>query len=490
LLRSSRVFSIPPPLPKPVGDLSSQAIFTSDTSTLPHPTHQTITTPQSSLAKGDWGFKRPLPLRSTTRTSTPFIRVKAIDTYEHITEFNSSADHALSLQKWQEMGVPLTIPVLSQVKGSYRPSSPRKSVFDSDVDSTTADQSTKEEKRWKFKGPWLAGQTQGDFNTYVATEVRNRKLEFQDFMRVECAKALTHEAKRIATAAGETEEPPPTIEASDVTEEQFTNYVKTLRTERLPLYKLVRSFLDLPPAPQNHLSDSVLDLLTKPIHRGKSVMGTDIMDSPSPYAQHGPPKTHPSAGLAYSRSSAHIYNHPVFGPQKSKPPVKGRVVMPRGAATGSFQAALGVGGFVAELPNSGFRDDFTRKNFRKASVIPGSDRIEPDKAGGSKSYFDPTSARIDPKGRVLLNVELADAEAVAVLEGTTDQIPQSPPMLRGSVLRSTGISSPASGNAASRGYGLDYGLSDRGEGPPRPNYPASLSQEDATKALGALLNEQ
>src|ERR1700710_1203320 len=110
LLRASRIFSIPPPLPRPASDLSSIAIFNSETATLPHPIHLTITTPQTSLARGDWGFKRPLPLRSTTRTSTPLIRVHSIDTYEHITEFGSASDHAINLQKWQEMGVPLTIP--------------------------------------------------------------------------------------------------------------------------------------------------------------------------------------------------------------------------------------------------------------------------------------------------------------------------------------------------------------------------------------------
>src|SRR5271167_5280501 len=112
LLRASRLFSVPPPLPRPAGDLSSTAIFNSDTATLPHPIHLSITTPQSSLARGDWGFKRPLPLRSTTKSSTPVIRVDAIDTFEHITEFASAADHSLSLQKWQEMGVPLSTPSL------------------------------------------------------------------------------------------------------------------------------------------------------------------------------------------------------------------------------------------------------------------------------------------------------------------------------------------------------------------------------------------
>lgn len=398
----------------------------------------------------------------------------------------------MSLQKWQEMGVPLTIPASREKKGEYR-SDLRRSVFDSDLDSTTADQSSKEQNRWKFRGPWLAGQTEGEFNKYVITEIRNRKLEFQEHIRASCAKALTQEAKRIATAAGESEAMPPIIETSDVTEEQLTDYIKALRSERIGLYKLIRSFLDLPPAPLVNLADRVLDFLTTSVQQTQPVKGTDLMESQSPYAESGPPKTHPSAGLAYSRTSQYLYNHPTFGPQKDKPPVKARVVMPRGAATGSFAPAAGVGGFVTELPGSGFRDDFSRRTGRKP-VIPGSERIEPEKVGGSKFYANPTHARIDPKGRVLLKVDLADEDAVAVLEGTTEKIPQAPrtPVAPGSMFKSTGFGSTPVRAGESRGYGLDYGLSDRGEGPPpKPNYPtASPSQDDANKALRDLIDGQ
>ncbi|PMD19070.1 hypothetical protein NA56DRAFT_647504 [Hyaloscypha hepaticicola] len=487
LLRASRVFSIPPPLPRPGADLSSAAIFNSDSATLAHPIHQTITTPQSSLARGDWGFKRPLPLRATTKSSTPFIRVESIDTYEHITEFNSSADHSISLQKWQEMGVPLTIPAIKNGKDTetFR-SDTRRSVFDSDLDSTTADQSTREELRWKFKGPWLAGLNEVTFKTYVTTEVRNRKLEFQDFMRAACAKALTREARRLATEAGESEQAPPTVEASDVTEEQFIEYIKELRTERTTLYKLIRSFLDLPPAPLKDTADRVLDLLTASVQPQRA-KGTDILQSESPYAKTGPPKTHPSAGLAYSRSAQHIYNHPTFGPQRNKKPVKARVIMPKSASTGSFGAALGVGGFVTELPNSGFKDDFLSSRRRK-TIIPGVEKIEPDKVGGSKLYVNPTHARIDPKGRVLLNVESADEDAVAVLEGTTNQIPlpTKAPVAPSNLMRSTALGSNST-SRESRGYGLDQRLNDRREGFPKPKYPASPSQEDATRALMDLM---
>ena len=385
--------------------------------------------------------------------------------------------------------MPLTVPIPR--KGEFN-SDTRRSVFDSELDSTTAGQSSKEEHRWKFDGPWLAGQTEGQFNAYIATEVRKRKLEFQEYIRSACAKALTQEAKRAAFAAGESEEAPAAIEVSDVTEEQLTTFVKKLRAEQTSLYALIRSFLDLPPGPAAKLQDQVLDMLgsIKP----QKARGTDFIGSQSPYAEHGPPSTHPSAGLAYSRTSQYLYNHPSFGPQQNKAPMKARIVMPKGAAVGSFAPTLGVGGFVTEVPGqtAGFRDDFKTRTNSKVN-IPGVLHIEPDKVGGSKVHVKPKHARIDPKGRVLLNVELADAEAVAVLEGTTDQIPAPSRLAPGpsSFFKSTNLGSTSARRDESRGYGLGYGLSDSGEGPPRPNFPApSVSQEDANQALDDLLDQQ
>ncbi|PVH83506.1 hypothetical protein DL98DRAFT_513028 [Cadophora sp. DSE1049] len=458
LLRASRVFSIPPPLPRPMGELSSTAIFNSDTATLPHPIHQSITTPQSSLARGDWGFKRPLPLRSTTETSTPFIRVEAIDTFEHITEFNSSADHAITLQKWQEMGVPLTTAMPDTNRGDFKASEVR-SVFESDLDSIAESDGGnlgKEDTRWKFKGPWLAGQTEGDFNAFLTSEVRKRKAEFQQYLRTACAKALTAESRHAAEG-----EMPPAVEASEVTEAQFTEFVKGLRNTRAELYKHIRDFLDLPPAPAKKVD--VEQLLR---NNGVNIPDNNVLPaSRSPYAETGPPKTHPSAGLSYSLTNAHTYNHPVWGPQKNPPPVLSRVVMPKSAATGQFGVALGVGGFVTELPagqdsfNLGGSGRFSRQ--QRPKEAPGTLTVDPSKLGGSKMWVHPTKAHVDPTGRVVLTVESGDPEAVAVHEGTTDQIPVvATPKLSS---RTYGMSNaPSFDNLGARrntgrGYGLNLG---------------------------------
>lgn len=421
LLRASRVFSIPPPLPQPQGDLSSGAVFNSNSATLPHPAHLSITTPQASLKRGDWGFKRPLPLRSTTRTSTPFIRVKSIDTFEHITEFGSAADHTLSLQKWQEMGVPLSTPAKATSDSNFRfaEEASGKSVFEDSIDKIAPVEGQglgKDDVRWKFSGPWLAGLTEGKFNEYVLKEVRKRKVDFREFLRTACATETTQSQKRRATEEGAKIEDIP-LQASDITDEQLTEYIKVLRRDRTKLNKHIRSFLDLPPSPSFKMSEEFLDPFQQIfIDVQQQVQAT----SDSPYADSGPPKTHPSAGLSYSRTSAHTFNHPLYGPQKYPPPVQARVVMPKGAATGNFAPVLGVGGFAVDVPGAMTSFKSSPKDVDK---FPGLDKVDPDAVGGSKAWVHPRHARIDPKGRVLLNVVKADPEAIAVKEGRVGDIP-------------------------------------------------------------------
>lgn len=458
------MFAIPPPLPRPAPDLSSTAIFNSDTATLPHPIYQSITTPQSSRARGDWGFKRPLPLRATTKTSTPIIRVESVDTLEHITEFGSAADHSLTLLKWQEMDVHLSTPPPPSSKSTFGATDldrrGEKSVFEDAIDSTTTSEGgsiTKEDARWKFSGPWLAGLNEGAFNEYIKKEVRKKKLDFNKYLRTACAEALTKENQRAALeeegGVGET------VQASDITDEQLSKYIKSLREDRTELYRHIRRFLDLPPAPNPSLPLGeawISNMLGGP--RASSTPPINPKDyqptSESPYADSGPPRTHPSAGLSYGRTSAHTFNHPLYGPQNKKPPVQARVVMPKGAATGNFAPLLGVGGFVVDVPAGEASFNVRTKNRPGLEPLtPGLQNIEPHKVGGSKAYVHPKSASVDPKGRIILKVEQADPEAVAVLEGKVDEIP------RQELLYSKGLSTKPPARS-SEGYGLsssDFG---------------------------------
>ncbi|KAJ8067746.1 hypothetical protein OCU04_003350 [Sclerotinia nivalis] len=462
LLRASRVFAIPNPLPRPTGNLSSQATFDSDTATLPHPIHQSITTPQSSLAKGDWGFKRPLPLRATTRTSTPIIRVESIDTFEHVTEFGSAADHSLTLRKWQEMNIPISTPRPSKsVAVTTRDQNipKHRSVFEDNIDTTVRNDSLnpaliahgKDDTRWKFSGPWLAGLTEGEFQAYVAKEVGRKKSEFRQFLKESCVLSLTSDARAKAYKNDEDLANIPMITADQITEEQLSTYIRHLRYDISTLYQQIRVFLDLAPSPAPRPEEDSPDYYDLgSIRRPKAV---DIPTSPSPYAESGPPKTHPSAGLSYSRSSSWTYNHALYGPQAHHPPIEARIVMPKNAS--GAVPVLGVGGVVVDIP-AGFTQFDVRPSQgingpRAQEQVAGLLYVEPEKYGGSKTWVEPKHAYIDAKGKIVLSVLPADRDAVAVKEDKVDEIPEplqwnyTPPVKKTSHLKQ---------NGSGEGYGL------------------------------------
>jgi hypothetical protein len=374
-------------------------------------------------------LKRPLPLRSTTKTSTPLLRVESVDTIEHITEYGSAADHSLTLQKWQEMNMPLSTPVVKNQSGGYTLSvrKDRRGVFEEDFDALSdgASSSSKDETRWKFQGPWLAGLTDGEFNEFIRNTIRSRKSEFQAFLRETKALEDTKAAQLKATEEGR--DSPQPIKAGDITAEQLRMYMKELRQDRGALFRLIRLFLDLPPTPSpkgllRHTIDDMFpkgpDTESKP---NKIYSEEFLPKSNSPYAETGPPKTHPSAGLSYLRTNQYIYNHPIYGPQEHPPPIEGRIVVPKNTSVGSFAPKLGIAGIVTDSPltESFNTSDSSRHRYGKirTRAHPGLLNVEPDKYGGSKVYLRPKIASIDSSGRIDLKVDAGEGPALAILLG-------------------------------------------------------------------------
>ena len=360
-----------------------------------------------------------MPLRTTTHTSTPHIRIEALDAYERVTDFASAADHTQTLRKWQEVGLPLMTPAKTTQSTlgkslEYVNDAPT-NIFEDKLDTTALPKersNVSDEGRWKFRGPWIAGMTEGEFNSYVSNDIRSQKLDFQKFLRAECARNLSTEQSRAATDSGEVSQISVITEA-EVTQEQFNRFVKDLRENEQYRNKLICQFLDLPPLPRKDLPmDDIFSVGGR-----TTIVAEDYgPTSSSPYAETGPPRTHPSGGLSYGRTTSHIHNHHVFGPQKHGPPVPGRVVMPKNAAVGNFKQALGVSGFITRIPN-------TWRDFKPEGARAAVTNIEPDKEGGSKGWVEPTRAWIDAEGKVQMVVKDADPEAVAVMEGTTLDMP-------------------------------------------------------------------
>ncbi|KAI0840851.1 mitochondrial ribosomal protein MRP51 [Hypoxylon sp. FL0890] len=403
LLRSSRMFSMPAPIPAPPGDYSSATKHYSPTATINHPTHLTVTTTSSSRINGDWGFKRPFPLKTTTNSTYPLVRVRQVDSTEHVTDFQSASDHTITLRKFQEMNLPISVPN-ARINEPYPHISHPRSVFEEDSDVTALDEQQKAElanKRWKFTGPWLAGMTDGDFNKFLEKKVRGRRSEFRAFLKETLAAEMTNQAQK-AVEAGEEE--PPKVSASDITDSQLTDYLRELRQERMTLYNLVSRFLDLAP----------VDLATEYRLLNKLIAGKPmVLSRGSPYGAHGPPITHPSAGISYLRTRNFQENHPLYGPQKHHTPVEARVLKPTNISTGSYKPSIGIAGFVGSTP----ADDTTfnsTKMRNQSNLSKALHEIELNKYGGSKVYVQPTTAVVDSSGSVCITLEEPDGQAAAV----------------------------------------------------------------------------
>ncbi|RKF60133.1 hypothetical protein OnM2_054077 [Erysiphe neolycopersici] len=423
LLRRSKAFSIPKPLSRSADiKITNQSV--SKTATSPYPSHLSITTPLSSLKEGDWGLKRPLPIRTTTKTSSPSVRIEAIDTVEKITSFRSSGDHAITLQKWQELDLPITHSKIYTF--DVRPC--RLSVFEDEVDNLdkSSDDSNLDDSRWKFKGPWLGGICDGEFSAYLKSQVQTRKREFQDYLRNECARAKTTEARSVHISENVDGEIPK-FEASDITDEEFALFVKKLRSGRVQLYRTIRSFLDLPPAFFADVYDTNLKLSSIFDSKGNETQRLQNEQKPTCKA---PPKIHPSAGLYYSRTNSHMFNHPEFGPQAKKPPVQARVILPKNAnGIPSHTALVGIAGFVAGIPShldtiysysKGFKDN---KRF-SYDRFPGLQNIDQNAETGSKSWVQLQHAEMDSDGYIRVIWDLGDPEAVAIKTNTLHELQQ------------------------------------------------------------------
>ena len=390
LLRNSRLFSIPPPLPRPAPDFTGIANFDSETSTSSYPTQQAIETSEKSLARGDWGLKRNLPLKTTTKSTAPTIKIRNVDSIELITDFGSSSDHVRTLDKWQEMDLPISTMIREKrVLGDH---APLKSVFDSDLDNTAFGDDN-EQARWKFEGPWIAGLEDGAFESYLTKRVGKRKAEFREFLRERLRNLENAIRRREMLEKGEDSDIASENETAkaQISEAALDRYVRSLRKDEDTLTQILKTFLDLPRDSRAH----------------KANMGR------ASYDDKGPPTTHPSGGLSYLRTSAHTYNHPLYGPQEDKTPIEARVLIPQGeAGKAKRRAAIGIGGIVA---------DDHRQPFGSGDDSLQVERFDPDLTTGGKVLVEPKRANIDVEGRIELGTTRAEKNAVRVFNSDRGQ---------------------------------------------------------------------
>ncbi|KAL3444016.1 mitochondrial ribosomal protein MRP51 [Aspergillus insuetus] len=387
LLRRSRLFSLPQAIQVQPENLSLRP-HGSETATLPHPIRASIITPRSSLAKGDWGLKRPLPALSTSKKSRkPIVRVNALDTFEHVTDFESAQDHTVTLRKFQELHLPISLPSRGTYSSSLIPR--HESPFEAHLDNTETSEGidTPGVKKYRHTGPFLSGLSEAEFIAYLK-KVQREKPELLRKLRERFTAQLNAEKRKQAQDNGEDLE---ALAPVQVTDEDFQKYLRVLRANTSALGLAVFSLLDLPSFP------------SVPTER----MGRTYFESPgtelssSDYVFRGPPSTHPSAGLSYTRSHALVYNHPEHGPQANPRPVEARVLRRKGRYKGqSFRSIVGVGGVALDDPDI--------KAFNESTPPPGLSHFEADIPGGAKYYVTPVRAAVESNGRIRLQASRSD----------------------------------------------------------------------------------
>lgn len=364
------------------------------------------------------------------------IRISDIDSIDHITEFESAADYTITLRKWQEMNVPISValPPRSRINEG-RSLQAKESVFEAPLDSTEKGNGETDQRRWKFQGPWLARKSEDNFQQYIL-HVRSRKAQFREFLRGELQPQMVEVRKRAAMALGEDLDQV----SEEVSEGDIDAYIRKLRQDRKSLHQLIEKFLDLP---------NYYDLSGQlPKSTNSSAKTKEHV-----FMEEGPPQTHPSAGLSYLRTASHIFNHPLLGPRNTEPPVQGRILKPQRSARGKDTHAMaGVAGVVAY-------DD--RSSFHKKTSPPGIREFDPDIPGGTKQWYHPEHASIDSRGRLNLTLKHADGDALAIYEGILpegeeEKVDQS--VLSGGDRQfpssSSSLSAPF-GETSEQGYGLE-----------------------------------
>ncbi|PSN69420.1 hypothetical protein BS50DRAFT_341665 [Corynespora cassiicola Philippines] len=471
LLRNSRLFAIPNPLPRPaVGETSgSGSQKGSDSATTPYPTHQAITTTKSSLARGDWGLKRAIPARSRiVQTSNPVLRINQLDTIEHITDYDSAADHVRTREKFEELGIPM-MRDLEFTHGTGMTATKPKSAFEERADTTAYDSdkslddaglfleaikessrnnikkakkgkgkaqftpftppapdaAPRDNRRWKHEGPWLPGMSADEFSDYVSRELLKRRGEFNGYLR-EYVKGEIYAQRKVAArkASAQSEEGMPLdaaeaealnakqeAEWSAISKEDIANGIRVLRREAAldPWHsnlvkKLIIPFLRLPPMKLQDVTYN--QSASEYVVNQKRFTGDTT-----------PLSTHPSAGLGYLRTNAHLANHPILGPQAKHTPVPARVVQPIETSTNKADyARLGVAGFVA---NDEWRAAASRTQNSRSDVY----NIDIHTPGGRKVPVHPQYAAVSNSGRIHLRLTRAVGAEVAVSRGELEDKP-------------------------------------------------------------------
>lgn len=380
-----------------------------------------------------------MPLKATKSTNNPVVRlVRGIDTPEHIADYESAADHVLTLRKFQELNLSLRHPEKSDRPNSYGardfnvfrpthdnttnlsstspansgalgiwPSIKAEDVYDKLPDkvkqtqiaidaekkaqdlaagvdpvnsgaaqlmAATSRQRVRERRRWRYAGPSLFQMSGMEFDEYLNKLGKKEQEMLTDRIRKEIVGNKLNRARDEGKMDQQVRE-------EDVTDKEVRHYLRFLRNEPRRFGPIIADMLDLP--------ENDLRRQNRKSKADEFEYGRDTLAAPN-WQEKGPPRTHPSAGLSYVHTVAHVHNDPTYGPQKNNPAVLARIVKTTTRA-GKTEASFGVAGFIVPVQN---------RAATKATV----EAFTPQ-AGGQKVPVQVGAAHINEEGALILRTQ-------------------------------------------------------------------------------------
>ncbi|KAG1728605.1 uncharacterized protein EDB91DRAFT_1028483, partial [Suillus paluster] len=151
---------------------------------------QVYTTHGGDAHRGNWGFKRPLPIRRRGA----YITVKAVDSLEQQTEWNSAEPQAMWMKNWDELQFN---PMPEESLGLLR-RSPHEGTADM-ADSEYAPERT-DPISWRPSAiPNIHAMSNSEFKQYVAN-IRRKRMDFLAYqekkLKLDTLKQLSNESSQ------------------------------------------------------------------------------------------------------------------------------------------------------------------------------------------------------------------------------------------------------------------------------------------------------
>jgi hypothetical protein len=198
-------------------------------------------------------------------------------------------------------------------------------------------------KRWRYKGPWLAGLSNLDFEQFMEKVDNNTIAAFREHLRkgIRAQRRSDHAVVADRARANQEELPPPP--SQDVSESEVDARLQFLRHKPNDFGPEIATFFDLPTGPREQRTDGLSEYRYPP----------NSTEASENYQNFGLPRTHPSAGFSYLRSTRYARMDPKRGPMPPNAPMPARVLKDVHSRDTHEKQSLGVGGFVVRLGDVG-----------------------------------------------------------------------------------------------------------------------------------------